>query len=145
MRRRRDEWAVETAGLSHDARADVVRAVLRVVRPMADRFQTDVPWDDARGWPVAVRDAAQVLSPESRGYACTGWRDTQDAAQWEAYELLAPFAYSSDVWDARSLELASVCDEGTSVTVRAAGDLHEQLLASLRPLTSLGTRVLRPR
>ncbi len=145
MRRRRDEWAVETAGLSDDARADVVRAVLRVVRPMADRFQTDVPWDDARGWPVAVRDAAQVLSPESRGYACTGWRDTQDAAQWEAYELLAPFAYSSDVWDARSVELASVCDEGTSVTVRAAGDLHEQLLASLRPLTSLGTRVLRPR
>ncbi len=144
MRRRRDQWVVETAGLSDGARAEVVRAVLRVVRPMADRFQTDVPWSGARGWPSAVRDAAQVLSPESRGYACTGWRDARDAAQWEAYELLAPFVYSSDAWDARSVELVSVGDEGTSLTVRATGDLHERLLASLRPLTSPGSPVLRP-
>lgn len=111
-------WAIDTAGLADGERAELVRDLLKLVRPVAARFQTDVPWGTSTSWPADVEAAATVLAP-GRRYASTGWLDAEDDRAWGAYVCLAPFAYSSDVWAADGVELVSLADEGTSVSVRA--------------------------
>ena len=119
-------WAVDTAGLPDGERFDLVRGVLRLVRPTAALFQTDVPWGAETPWPAEVKAAAAVLAP-SRRYASTGWLDAGDDRVWDAYVCLAPFVYASNVWTADGVELISLADEGTSLTVCSNAEAQASL------------------
>lgn len=104
-----------TDDLDDDQLATACRAALDHVRGEADRLQIDVPWSDS--WPPEVVAAAKVFAPRRREYELSGWVTPVENHQWEAFVLLAPYAYTSDVWTADMKPLAEVDDEGSVIFV----------------------------
>jgi len=134
-RQRDDRWdlSVDTASLTHEQRVIACRAALGQVRPDADRLQTDVPWGQSESWPDDVRAAATVFRDPARGYGSSGWVTPVSDRQWDAYLLLAPYAYNSDVWTSGMTPLADVNDEGSVIAVRLPEDRIEAFHQALAP------------
>ncbi len=134
-------YAVDTEGLSDNARAEVCRLVVRTLEETATKFEADIPWTQATAWPTSVRDAAEVLVTASgrkhtdEPYQQTGVMQRVDWAVWQAFAIFAGFAYDASVWsDNRLLPIVQLSDEGTSVVVRLDEEERRRLETVVQPV-----------
>lgn len=129
FRKRRDDWhVIDTSTLTRAREVEAVRAALRAVLSCVYRFQCDVPWDNRPSWPPEVVEAASVLAPlpqdaaPNETYRMTGWVTDFDHETWEAFTLIAPYAFGADAWTLEMECVFDVSDEGSRLAVRLEPD-----------------------
>ncbi|KQX61787.1 PGPGW domain-containing protein [Angustibacter sp. Root456] len=125
------EFVLDLDDLDDGQRAEVGRAVLRVVEASASRFQVDIPGgrDDvpepaARAAEV-LRQAAGKTSRDDRDYALSGWLDARDAHLWDALVTFMPWSYDGDVWDGEGRRIANLHDGEVSFVAVAIAQVPE--------------------
>ena len=119
----RTAYVVDTTGVVPEALPGLVRAVIELVAPVADRYECDIPLDNKDSWSTDVTEAAEHLASlrpprrsESEHYRQTGVRRrTNDTAAWRSFVTFAAHAFDATVWDEHSHLLIGLSDEGTSV------------------------------
>jgi hypothetical protein len=121
---KRDTYVVDTYGMSRDAEIAACRTALELVAPEVGTFETDIPMAGLHAQPEQVAAAARHLGTHSKGrpdegdaYRATGVISAENAEDWQALVIFAPFAYDATVWGRSSEELVSLADEGTSLVV----------------------------
>ena len=100
-----------------DQLATACRTALAHVRGEADRLQIDIPWSESETWPPEIVAAAKVFAPRRSEYELSGWVTPVEDHQWVAYVLLAPYAFTTNVWTADMKPLAEVDDQGSVIFV----------------------------
>lgn len=131
----REEFVVDTHGLSRARKVEICRFALGLVAGDATRFETDMPFSRASKWPDAVRTAANRLARHSsgrrgqnEGYRSTGMVSAADSEDWNSLVTFACYAYDASVWGIHG-ELASLADEGDSLALHLT---HEDREAFVR-------------
>lgn len=132
MRTRRDEWVVDTDGLSDEERVRTTREVLALFASDVAEVAFDVVTPDGP-IPPGFAEAAKLLRHraggpvEDPGY-WTFDRAPVDDEVWAALLAVAPSSYSADLYGPQGgAPVVSLADEATSVGVRATGERLAQV------------------
>lgn len=135
-----EEFIIDTTGLQRVDEVEAVRQTLDVIAKDAATIETDIPWQEARGWPDEVQVAAgrlgALLSDKDPAYQMPGIVPVNEEV-WQSFRTFAPFAYGALVRRADGTLIATVDDEGTATWVR----LNDAQRASLEALVGR-TRVV---
>lgn len=132
MRTRRDEWVVDSDGLTDEERARTTREVLALFASDVAEAAFDVVTPEGPT-PPGFADAVNLLRHraggpvEDPGY-WTFDRAPVDDEVWAALLTVAPSSYSADLYGPQGgAAIVSLADEATSVVVRATGERLAQV------------------
>ncbi|TCO47925.1 hypothetical protein EV646_105485 [Kribbella antiqua] len=124
----RTEYVVDTGDRGDSERIYACRLVLSVTAEDVASFETDIPLASAWNWPGDVREAAAFLSSlkdPSRGedalYRRTGRVPKTDRA-WEAFVIVAPYAYDASAWSDDTQQIAALSDTAESIVAALTPD-----------------------
>ncbi len=132
MRTRRDEWVVDSDGLTDEERVRTTREVLALFASDVAEAAFDVVTPDGPT-PPGFADAADLLRHRARGRVEDAGYWTFDRAPvddeiWAAVLTVAPFSYFADLYGPQGgAPIVSLADEATSSVVRAAGERLAQV------------------
>jgi hypothetical protein len=136
---RRTEYVLDSTGWDDATLHAAAAQALSLLRPVATKAQTDIPWTRPEHWPPDVLEAAERLrdrhvSQDARhkNYMCTDEVDLVDEQDRDDFLTFAPHALDATIWGPEG-ELAEVSDRGWSLVVSLTASEAEALGRTLEP------------